>query len=120
MALQQHQNNTAVVIEVAFQPTARGGFRHFVSGNGRIVLQAREILNNANPQCASMYAAHKVESEKDPDFSEDTPWKEKVWMDIMLENIGLKDDYSNRDDREQLIIRNQQMFTCPVCMDAVL
>jgi hypothetical protein len=120
ITLQEHQNNTATVVEVAFQPTARGGPTHFASGNGRIVLQARQILDDENPKCASMYAAHKAESELDDNFGEDADWKGKTWLKIMLENIGLKEHYVGKDNREQLIIWQQQMFTCPVCEQMVL
>lgn len=120
ITLQAHQNNTATVVEVAFQPTARGGSTHFASGNGRIVLQARQILDGANPKCASMYAAHQVESELDVNFSEGAAWKAKTWLEIMRENMGLKEDCKGKDDREQLILRDQQMFTCSVCDNMVL
>ena len=120
IARQEHQNSTATVVEVAFQPTARGGLTHFASGNGRIVLQARQILDDANPKCAGMYAAHKAESELDENFSEGAGWKAKTWLEIMLENMGLKEDYEGNYNREQLIIRDQQMFTCPVCDNMVL
>ena len=68
-----------IVIQVAFQPTACGGLRHFGSGNGRIVCQARRLLDDKNPDSHAMYIAHKVEAKGSPEFSRN------AWTEIMEE-----------------------------------
>lgn len=120
ISLQENRGDIAAVIEVAFQPTARGGSTHFPSGNGRIVLLARQILDDSNPKCTGMYAARKAERELDPNFDGDVTWKERTWIQIMLESIGLKENQKDKNKYEQLIIRDQQMFTCPLCKNMLL
>ena len=115
MAVEKHQNHADIVIQVAFQPTARGGSRHFASGNGRIVCHARRLLDDKNPDSHAMYIAHKVEAEGSPEFS-----LENAWTEIMEEQMGLRKDDRGKDDQEQLIIHNEQMFTCPLCENMVL
>ena len=79
MALEKHQNHANIVIQVAFQPTACGGLRHFGSGDGRIVCQARRLLDDENPDSHAMYIAHKVEAKGSPEFSRN------AWTEIMEE-----------------------------------
>ena len=115
IALKIHKNHTNIVIKVAFQPTVRGGAVHFVSGNGHIVHLARGLLNDMNPESNPMFVAHSLEAEGGSGFS-----KEDAWAEIMEEKIGLRKDSRGRADREQLIILDQQMFTCPTCENMVL
>lgn len=117
MAIEACKEHARIITEVAFQPTARGGSTHFVTGNGRIVRQARELLDG-EPDNHAIYIAVREEvngEEEDPDFS-----REDAWADAMEEIIGLEKKHRGDPEHEQLIIRNQHMFVCPVCDDMVL
>jgi hypothetical protein len=113
--LQKYHNHAKIIVEVAFQPTARGGTRHFASGNGRIVRLARGFLDNPNLESHAVYIAHRIEKEADGEFNE-----EDAWAEIMEEQIGMKRGNRGNAEYEQLIVRDQQMFSCSVCTDMVL
>ena len=61
-ALNFYEGYAEIVVKVAFQPTARGGPRHFVSGNGHIVRHAREILKVVDADSHPPYVAHLLEA----------------------------------------------------------
>jgi hypothetical protein len=79
--------------QVAFQPAARGGVRHFTAGNIRIVKKARELL-------------------LDQDHRE---WTEEEWISFLEEGFGmLKNDRGNME-REQLVVGCQSIYLCAIC-----
>jgi hypothetical protein len=114
-AFKSHEGYAEIIVDVAFQPTARGGPTHFASGNGRIVRLARELLNDANLDSYPQYVGHLLEAEGDPAFS-----RENAWAEIMEDLIGLKKAHRGDFSHEQLICREQQMYGCPICENIVL
>ena len=77
--------------------------------------QARELLNFVDPDSHPKYIAGLLEGEGDPGFS-----REEAWMEAMEELIGLKKADRGDTNREQLIIGDQQMYSCPRCEDMAL
>lgn len=113
-ALECYEGYAGIIVEVAFQPTARGGAVHFSSGNARIVRQARELLDLVDSDNHPQYVAHILEAEGDPGFN-----TEEVWADIMEATVGLKKASRGDINHEQLIVRDQKMYSCPICDNMV-
>ena len=84
-ALNCYEGHAEIVVEVAFQPIAQGGPKHFVSGNGHIVCHAREIHNVVDADSHPPYVAHLLEAGGVPAFN-----REEAWTEFMEEAIGLK------------------------------
>lgn len=114
-ALNCYEGHAEIIVKVAFQPTARGGPRHFASGNGRIVRHAREILNVLDPDSHPPYVAHLLEAGGVPTFN-----REEAWTEFMEETIGLKIAHRGDTNYEQLILQDQQMYSCPRCQNMAL
>ena len=105
----QFQDVPKSILRVAFQPTARGGPKHFVTGNIRIVNMARSLLNHdyrKEIQSSYWMAAHLAEEER-ADVT-DHDWN--VWLGAQF---GIQDT-ENRA-REKLVMEDQQLYSCPSC-----
>jgi hypothetical protein len=96
------------ILEVAHQPTARGGNLHFVSGNIRLVNMGRELLSKEiredildmqDPWMEMNIAENKED--------EDTLWREYLKYE---NNIDEK-----KEDTEQLVVKDQVLYACPGC-----
>ena len=72
-ALNCYEGHAEIVVKVAFQATAWGGPRYFVSGNGHIVCHAREILNIVDADSHPPYVAHLLEAGGVPVFNREGP-----------------------------------------------
>lgn len=100
-----------IILDIAFQPTARGGLIHFAAGNIRIVRFARSLVDsNAREQVSSShdwFVAHSQEVGED--ITEDD------WMRFMEEQQGMEEKNRGVGRFEQLLVGDQTMFSCPLC-----
>jgi hypothetical protein len=96
------------ILEVAHQPTARGGNLHFISGNIRLVNMGRQLLSKEkrddildmpDPWMEMNIAENKED--------EDTLWREYLKYE---NNIDEK-----KEDTEQLVVKDQVLYACPGC-----
>lgn len=99
------------ILKMAFQPTARGGKKHFIAGNIRLVSEARELLDHTLREKAAAkpwMVAFILESNGEGD-----EWE--AWLE---EKYHI--DPNGRGDihEEQLLIEDQEMFVCPICHGA--
>jgi len=104
----EYQAVPVTVLKVAFQPTARGGAKHHVAGNIRLVFGAKELLD-ANvqetiPTCGWMIA-HRLEDEAGDEW--------QAWLEHKYHIDG-----NNRGHvaEEQLLIEGQEIYVCPMCL----
>lgn len=109
----QHSNVPLPILQIAFQPTARGGNLHYIAGNIRFVHKARllldpqvreEILSNPEP----WMAANMV------DYDED---EISLWSEYMVYKYNI--DVENKD-AEQLVVTDQVLYKCPNCCPLTL
>ena len=115
---EQYHSVPKIIVQVAFQPTARGGETHFVAGNIRLVSSARLLLDpEARDRVASegWMIAYKLEQdmkmEGGDDIDGDDEWQ--AYLEFM-HNI---DDKQRRNPmEEQLSLDGQEMYTCPICL----
>jgi hypothetical protein len=99
------------IIEVAYQPTARGGSVHFTSGNICLVNMARELL---------------VEEEQRDILAKADPWMATNMATYPDDDAALWWEYliyeNNIDEKdkavEQLVVKDQAQYTCPCCNSA--
>jgi hypothetical protein len=105
---QEHSNVPQSILQIAFQPTARGGDLHYIAGNIRFVNKARllldskvraDILSNPNP----WMAANMIDHEDD---------ESSLWQEYMIYEYNIKTD---NKDTEQLVVADQVLFNCPTC-----
>lgn len=96
------------ILEVAYQPTARGGSLHYISGNIRLVNAARQLLDKqkrediiTNPD---PWMAVNIENHQE---NEATLW----WKYLIYEN-NINEE---KEDAEKLVIVDQVLYTCPNC-----
>jgi hypothetical protein len=105
---QEHPNVPQTILQIAFQPTARGGNLHYIAGNIRFVNKARLLLDHrvredilSNP--VPWMAANIV------DFEDD---ENSLWWEYMVYEYNI--DIGNKDT-EQLVVTDQVLFKCPNC-----
>ena len=106
--LTKHSDVPRSILEIAFQPTARGGNLHYIAGNIRFVNMARMLLDHtaranmlANPD--RWMAANIV------DHGED---ESSLWWEYMVYEQGI--DIGDKDT-EQLVVTGQDLRACPKC-----
>jgi hypothetical protein len=104
--IDEYANVPQSILEASFQPTARGGHRHYISGNIRIVNYARFLLREEKRREILLF----------PD-----PWMElnmKTWREdvSMLWKKHMEYEF-NFDDKaeEPMILKGQLLFACPNC-----
>jgi hypothetical protein len=108
----KHKETPKFLLDVAFQPTARGEPRHFIAGNIRITNSARKLLDLESRKAVEesrWMAAHLVEAQRDTPIDDD--WK--AWFEF---DQGLKDSIrSDGRHREKLIETDQVYYSCTRC-----
>jgi hypothetical protein len=106
---QVHHNVPKSIVQVAYQPTARGGALHFIAGNIRFVNSARLLLDAEARKVVETdiwMVAKQLEGGEE----------QANWMDWMAESHGIKpSDSKYGPQREQLLVENQIVFNCPGC-----
>jgi hypothetical protein len=109
----EHCNIPNSIIQIAFQPTARGGNLHYTAGNIRFVNRARLLLDHAvreeilsNPES---WMVGNIVDHEDDEFS--------LWWEYMVYeyNIDVEDK-----DTEQLVVNDQVFYKCPKCGTSLL
>ncbi|KAF8816245.1 hypothetical protein BYT27DRAFT_7208844 [Phlegmacium glaucopus] len=97
------------IIEVAYQPTARGGSVHYISGNIRLVNLARQLMEQEKREDIlakpDLWMALNVVEHQEKD--EATLW----WQYSIYENNIIEE----KKGTEQLVVRDQIVYTCPLC-----
>lgn len=100
------------IIEVAYQPTARGGNLHFVAGNIRLVNMARDLLDEEarnlilatpDPWMAANMATHQED-------------KVALWWEYLIYENNIEE---GKKDTEQLVVKDQVLYSCPSCDSAL-
>ncbi len=89
-----------ILLQMAYQPAARGGERHFTAGNIRIVTKGRELVGD---------------KEKRREFTGGENWKEDCWRNALLELFKIDKEDEGRLDREQLVSYAQRVYCCATC-----
>ena len=106
-----------VILQAAYQPTARGGLTHFTAGNPRIVKFARGLLEAKRRDEVvdhdDWFAAHVQEVGDEEDITEND------WRRFMEDEHGIKEKNHNVDGREQLLVLGQSIASCPLCKAGV-
>jgi len=100
------------ILTVAFQPTARGGPCHFVTGNIRVIKQARSLLSKDTRQVISQspwMAAHLIEQTH-------SHVQDNDWIAYLESELSIKEDITE----EQLVVDGQSCYPCPVCKSVFL
>lgn len=109
-----------VILEVALQPTARGGPLHFATGNVRIVKFAHDLLKpevrDAIITNHNWFVAH---SQEFSDGENDNIITNEDWRSFMEDEHGMKEKERGDNRFEQLVIYGQAIFICPSCKGAI-
>jgi hypothetical protein len=106
-------NTPLEILTAAFQPTARGGPRHFVTGNIRILNTARSLLSEDIREeitNSDWLAAHLAENSRTQMVGND--WL--VWIGYQ-HGIGKTLPSMNSCEEEVLIVGSQILYHCPIC-----
>jgi hypothetical protein len=90
----------AILAQVAFQPAARGGIRHFTAGNIRIVKKARDLIFD-----------HAGRTE----WTGGNEMTEEEWISSMEDFFGMSETDRGNVEREQLVVGNQNIYECAIC-----
>ena len=111
------QDTPQVILQTAYQPTARGGLTHFTAGNLRIVKFARGLLeaNRRNEiiDHDNWFAAHVQEVGEEENITEND------WRRFMEDEHGIKEEHQGVDGREQLLVLGQSISSCHLCKAAI-
>lgn len=95
------------ILEVSYQPTARGGDLHYISGNIRLVNAARQLLDKQKREDIiarpDPWLAANIETHLE---NEATLW----WEYLIYEN-----NIDEEKDAEKLVTTDQVLYTCPNC-----
>ena len=109
--MESHPTVPQTILKVAFQPTARGGKTHFVTGNIRLVPAARDLLNpHVRQEIGTdgwMIASQLDHDEGDAEYDE---WQ--AWLEY---KYNLDGQQRGNIQEEQMLIEGQQMYACPKC-----
>lgn len=89
-----------ILLEIAFQPAARGGARHFTAGNIRIVTMARNLV---------------LDEEKRLRFTKGMDWDGDKWMAALRDEFGMLEEDVGDFNREQLVAGGQNSYQCAGC-----
>jgi hypothetical protein len=107
--VEEHPKETPrCIVETAYQPTARGGQIHYVTGNIRFVSMARNLLDEAYraEMLTTMDAALLI--------TIGVGWEvqETVWRSYMEVEHGISPE---KKMTEQLLVQEQVLYACPQC-----
>lgn len=86
-----------ILLDVAFQPAARGGPTHFHAGNIRFVTKARKLVCDEE---------HMVE------FTQGEKWDGEEWRRRLQRYFGILSTDIGLPNREQLLVYNQSIYFC--------
>ena len=96
------------ILEVSYQPTARGGSLHYVSGNIRLVNAARQLLDKqkrediiANPD---PWLAVHIDTHSGKEAA--------LWWEYLMYENNINEE---EKDAEKLVITDQILYSCPSC-----
>jgi hypothetical protein len=89
-----------ILWEMAYQPAARGGERHFTAGNIRLTTKARGLLSSEKAR---------------QDFTGNERWHDDKWKKALRKHFKMKKSDEGRVDREQLVLYGQAMYSCGLC-----
>ena len=111
--MEKHPSVPETILKVAFQPTACGGSTHFVTGNIRLVSEARDLLDErgrerafAHPWMIAFVLEHDGTEEEDDEW--------QAWLE---HKYHIDNESRGNIMEEQLLIQEQQMYICPLCQD---
>ena len=108
LIFKQHSNVPKSIIEIAFQPMARGGNLHYTAGNIWFVNRARllfnstvqeEILSNTKPWMVGNMVAHGDN-------------ESSLWWEYMVYEYDID---TEDKDTEQLVVMDQVVYKCHKC-----
>jgi hypothetical protein len=108
----EHHNTPRILLDVAFQPAARGEPTHFVAGNIRIVGSARKLLHQEerdNIMERNWMVAHLLEMQRK--YPTDDDWK--AWL-LFLHGLE-EEPIEFRGHRERLVVTGQAYYSCLRC-----
>jgi len=110
--MEKHPSVPETIFKVAFQPTAHGGSTHFVTGNIRLVSEARDLLDErgqerafTHPWMIAFVLEHNGTEEEDE------------WQAWLEHKYHIDNESRENIMKEQLLIQEQQMYICPSCQD---
>jgi len=109
----EHRDTPRILLDVAFQPTARGEPTHFVAGNIRIVDSARQLLDQQKREDVtkeSWMVAHLLEM--DGKHTTDDDWK--AWL-LFLHGLEEEPVKHRGGHRERLVVTGQAYYSCVRC-----
>lgn len=86
-----------ILLDVAFQPAARGAPRHFHAGNIRFVTKARLLVYNEE---------HMLE------FTQGEKWDGEKWRKRLQRYFGILSKDIGLPNREQLLVSDQPIYLC--------
>jgi hypothetical protein len=96
------------ILEVSYQPIARGGSLHYISGNIRLVNAARQLLDKQKRE--------DIMAKPDPWMAVniETHLKNEatLWWEYLIYENNINEE---EEDAEKLVIRDQVLYTCPNC-----
>jgi hypothetical protein len=98
------------ILQVAFQPTARGGPQHFIAGNIRLISAAKKLLDPVELEKAknsSWMSAHELQVGSLNDCC--------VWQEWLEEKYHIDGDAREDLNSEQLLVKDQRFYICPGC-----
>lgn len=95
------------ILEVSYQPTARGGSLHYISGNIRLVNEARQLLDKQKREDIiakpDPWLAAKIETHLENEAT--------LWLEYLIYESNIDEE----KDAEKLVITDQVLYTCPNC-----
>lgn len=111
--IEKYSSVPQTISKVAFQPTARGGSTHFVTGNIRLVSEARDLMD---AQEHERVFAHPwmIAFVLECDGTEDDGDEWQAWLE---HKYHICSQHRGNIMEEQLLIERQQMYVCPVFQD---
>ena len=89
-----------ILLEIAFQPAARGGVQHFTAGNIQIVTMARNLV---------------LDEEERLRFTKGMDWDCDKWMAALRDEFGMLEEDVGDFNREQLVVETQNSYQCAGC-----
>jgi hypothetical protein len=108
LATPEYLETPKIILDVALQPTSRGGLKGFTAGNIRIVSIARRLSSSPEDrksiETSPWMAAHLIEQEK-------VGVTDSEWENWLKGEFGMDEDESY----EPLVVKDQLYYTCPVC-----
>ncbi len=93
-----------ILRDMACQPAARGGARHFTAGNIRLVTKARILLKSKRAQAK---------------FTGDEEWSNDQWKCALMKHFRIKKSDEGNVDREQLVVYDQIVYKCVLCSSLI-